>query len=155
MIIGYSFYFVLGYFLSNHELQKKTKYFLYCEAVVSAVLTVFLTALVSRNTGRHVENYYSNFSINVMTMAAAIFTLAKDVCSRSHFCKRLASLSKYCFGIYLVHIFIRNILMMIGINTLTFSSVLSIIVITLIVAGTSLVISCLLHRIPVVKKWIV
>lgn len=155
MVFGYSFYFVMGLWLSKNEIEKKKRFVIYFMGILGAVMTVICTGVVSKRVGYLVETYYSNFSINVMLMAIAVFVAAKEVHGNNKLCLTMAALSKYSFGIYLVHIFIRNILMMVGIDTLLFAPYISIILLTLLIAGASAIVSLVLNKIPVINKWIV
>lgn len=154
-VLGYSFYFLWGYYLRKHVFSKRTRLYIYVLGVISAIMTILLTRDTCRTNGCFLETYYSNFSINVMLMSTAVFVFAKEMAEKSKWCLRISKLSKYCFGIYLVHILVRNILMIVGIDTMLFNPALSIIVITAIVSIISFLITYVLSKIPIIKKWCV
>ena len=68
----------------------------------------------------------------------------------------IQKLSKYCFGAYLVHALVLERLNdQMGLNSLSFHPVFSIICITVIVFTISFAISAVLNCIPVIKKYMV
>lgn len=69
--------------------------------------------------------------------------------------KIIIKLSKYSFGAFLVHIFIIQVLHSFGIHSASFHPVLSVPAITLSTTIVSYLISLVLNKIPVIKKYIV
>ena len=72
--------------------------------------------------------------------------------SNEKFNQIIKKLSEYSFGACLVHVFVLD---RIGITTLTFNPVISIVIMTVEVFVISFLLSGILHKIPVVKKYIV
>ena len=64
-------------------------------------------------------------------------------------------LSKYSFGAYLIHPFVISVLKYLGLNTLTFNSLLAVPIIGVIVFCGSFLISGILNHIPILNKYIV
>lgn len=106
------------------------------------------------------EMYYSNFYTNIMLEAVAVFTFAKCRLSKIAISpkmkKCIRSLSKYSFGIYLVHAGVIEVLHSMGINSLAFgNAAIAVPIITIIVFIISAFISFVLNHIPVVRKYFV
>lgn len=158
--LGYLFYFILGYYLFKYDITiifRRTGYTL---GVIGYIITVFLTDWISNKMGIADSSFYSNFSINVMLMAIGIFLHAKYVLSKITLTEKgaqaLCRLSKYTFGVYLVHAFvIDKFCEVLNFNTLSFNPIISIIVITSGVTIISLAVSIILNNIPLLKKYIV
>ena len=153
MVTGYSGYFIAGYVLSRKELNRKLRRWIYAIGIVGFVLTAGLSLLASLKAGTFVDHYYGNFNCGVVLEAVAVFTWCKYNLSGSP--RWVLRFSKDSFGIYLVHVFALELILTVGLDTLSFSPIISIPVISLIVALVSWGISYLLHKIPVLNRWIV
>ena len=77
MVMGYSFYFVLGYYLDNFELRKKYRILIYFLGVLGFAFTVLVDLNLAIKTQQPCDNYYGNFQVNVMLEAICIHTLFK------------------------------------------------------------------------------
>ncbi|MGN0517655.1 MAG: acyltransferase [Acutalibacteraceae bacterium] len=156
LVLGYTFYFILGYVLNNIEFTKKQRKIVYFLGAVGFLSTVLLNAIVAWKTNLPCKTYYSNFSVNVLFEAVAVHTWFKyrdykHIKLNSIFSK----LSKYSFGAYLVHVFVMSLLDIIGVDTLAFLPFISVPVISAIVVIISFAISFLINQIPIINKWIV
>lgn len=156
LVIGYSFYFVLGYFWEQVKLTRRQRRFVYILGGIGFIITILLNALVTWKTNVPCDTYYDNFTINVMLEAIAVYTWFKyreyDNEMINHIIQKL---SKYSFGVYLVHFMIINVLYKLGIDTLKFNPILSVAIISILVIVISYLISSVMHKIPYVNKWIV
>ncbi|MBR5217932.1 MAG: acyltransferase family protein [Oscillospiraceae bacterium] len=158
--LGYSGYFVAGYALSKVELSLRSKKWLYVAAVAGGVVTIGLDALLSLRSGEPTGTYYGNCTMNVMAMSLGLFVWVKERMAKKTVTQRVerfvALLSKYSFGAYLIHALVIDLLEQhLGLHSLTFHPALSIPLISLLVFVISMAASALLHRIPVVNKYIV
>ena len=156
MILGYVSYFVLGYVLSNIVMTQRQRAVVQILGAAGFLGTVLLDAVVAWKTQTPCSTYYDSFSVNVACQAAAVFVYFQY---RSYPNEKLnaavAKLSEYSFGVYLVHVIIIDMLYIVGIDTLRFLPAVSVPVISAAVAAVSYVFSAVVHRIPVLKKWIV
>lgn len=101
------------------------------------------------------QNWY-NMSINVSLEAIAVFIFFKyNFNKQSRFQNLVIKLSKYSFGVYLVHVMIMDKLYNCGFTTLSFNPLISVPILTLIVYIISYIISAIINNIPVLKKYIV
>ncbi len=156
MILGFVSYFILGFYLNKTEISKKHRTIIYILGVIGLILTIWLNLLASENAGKSLEVFYSATSINVLLMSMAIFVWFKyNVKGNDKFNKVIIKLSKYSFGAFLVNIFILQVLHAFGIQTTSFHPVLSVPAITIFTAIASYLISFVLNKIPVIKKYIV
>lgn len=157
MVLGYAGYFILGYYLNKVDLNKKARIIIYAIGGFGFVFTVVASSLISIKTKEPTQNYYGYFSVNALFESVAIFTLFKYRKFGSEKTNNfIAKLSKYSFGIYLIHVIIIDMLgKCLDINTLSFNPIASVIVISVIVFIISCVISAGLNHIPFVKKYMV
>lgn len=156
LVLGYSFYFILGYWLSNIELIKKQRLFFYLLGLVGFVSTIVLTAVISYKTQDACDTYYDYFNINVLFETVAVHTFIKYRRFENEKINLFFSkLSNYSFGAYLIHVFVIFLLDLFGLNTLNFTFVISVPVISIVVVVISFVLSFVMNCIPKVNKWIV
>lgn len=156
LVLGFTFYFILGYYLNNIELTKKQRKIIFILGLIGFITTIGLNALVAWRTNEPCETYYSNFSINVLVEAIAIHTWFKyKEYKFNKFNTIISKLSKYSFGAYLVHALIIDAINIIGLNTLIFSPIASIPIISLVTIVLSFTTSWIINKIPLINKWIV
>ena len=111
LVLGYTFYFVLGYYLGNTKLNKKQKVAVYISGLLGFLSTVLLNAMVAWETQKPCQTYYNNFSINVLLEAIVVYIWFKNKNYDGRKINGLISkLSKYSFGAYLVHAFVIDML---------------------------------------------
>lgn len=157
--LGYSSYFVAGYFFSHTNLHKRTRIFIYILGIIGLSMTIGLTAYRSFRLGEPNSDFYDNFSIGVLLQSIAIFTFAKYR-ERRELSNRKASilihLSKCSFGAYLVHVFVLTVLNKVfGLQASSFTPVLSIPATAIIATVISFLTSYVINKIPVLNKYIV
>lgn len=155
LVLGYGFYFVLGYYLDKRELTAKQRCVVYAMGALGFVSTALLNAGIAWRTNEPYAVYFDNFKVNVLLEAVAVHTLIKY---RKYENEKLnaivAGLAQYSFGTYLVHIFIIKLLSKFGLSTLSFWPILSVPVIFLITAVVSFGVSFVINKIPKIGKWI-
>jgi surface polysaccharide O-acyltransferase-like enzyme len=71
-LLGYSFYFVLGYYLHRKKLRKKQKWF-YLAGVIGLLLTFFATWCLSIIVGSPSVVFLKDLTINNVLMSAGVF----------------------------------------------------------------------------------
>lgn len=155
-VLGFPFYFILGYYMNNVELTKKQRSTVYILGILGFAATIALNAIASWKANEPRQTYYNNFSINVLLEAIAIHTWFKY---RAYDHIRLntlvSTLAKYSFGAYLVHVFVILVLNELGLNTLMCSPIVSIPVVSLISIVISFAASWILNKLPIINKWVV
>lgn len=164
-LIGYLpsenvFYFVLGSYLASKEIPKKNRVMLYIAGVIGYIGTVLLTRRQSLLNAFLDLTFLRNGSVNVFLMSAAVFVFGKYGMSRRNpgegLRRAVVYVSQCCFGMYLVHALIIEALNeKFGLNTLTFQPLIAALLILAITFIGSLIISAILNRIPILKKYIV
>lgn len=156
LVMGFTSYFVLGFYLNKTELTRKKRFIIYALGIIGFILTILLNLFASKNAGKTTETFYSANSLNVLLMSVGVFVWFKyNAKGTKTLNKLIVKLSKYSFGAFLIHIFIIQILTIFGIQSTSFHPVLSVPAITIFTAVSSYLISFILNKIPVIKKYIV
>lgn len=159
MVLGYAFYFILGYYLSVTDFNKKTRAIIYALGLFGFAFTIIVESAVSIKAQTPISTYYDNFCVNILFEAVAVFTLYKNLSFKNErFNRLIRMMSKWSFGAYLVHVlFIEKLDNVFAINTLTLPvpSYIAVIIISLTVFVLSFFVSAVLNRIPVIREYIV
>lgn len=154
---GFPLYFVLGYFLNNEKISKKIISFFYVTGILSFIITIIGNIFVSYwcNASKPIFSGYT--SVNVLLESVFVFIFCKRLYERNLFVNDTANrfictLSKYSFGVYLIHVVIISILnTYLHLNSETFFPIISIPFISLIVYFVSFAVSAVLNKIPLAK----
>lgn len=103
-LLGYSFYFVLGYYL--YHKKPKTKYVkkIYIAGLIGLLFTFFMTWWFSVMTNSPTSIFIKDLTINNTLMSVGVFTFVRRHTSKSLLSKTLIRMSKYSLGIYVIHV---------------------------------------------------
>lgn len=158
-VLGYSFYFVLGYYLYNNELQKKHIKFVYIGSIISFLLTIIGSIVISKTLAKPSDAFFGYFSINVLLMSCGVFLLLKNKLLNIKTINRqktITDLSDSCFGIYLSHVLVLELLSYyLEINAKTITPVLSIPIVSLLIFIICYILTKIIKQIPIINKYIV
>lgn len=156
LVLGYVAYFVAGYYLSQFNLTKNIKCLIYALGISSVIFTVIATSMISLQEGSPDIFFYGYLRANIFFTSIALFLFAKESFSGRYYkqstLKLISTLSKYSFGMFLVHDMMRTLLMKAGLNNLTFNPVLSIPIITICIFILSFIAAYFIRKIPYVGK---
>lgn len=157
LTLGFSFYYICGYYLHTTDISRKIQYLIYIFGIIGGLITIVGSAYLSIKSGTPNSVLYHNFSPTIMAESVLVFTVVKKQAYRISEKVRacMMKISKYCFGIYLVHALILEILRYNGFTTLLFNPVLAVPCIGIIVFLISLLISIIINHVPILKKYIV
>ena len=151
-IVGFSGYFLLGYYLSRHDFSRKQRIWIYMLGIVGVLVTIFGTICVSAKMSKAVERYLYGLAPQVPAMATALFVLVKELASKcgTRTLKFVGFVRKDLFGIYLTHP------LWLFINTVEFrhccSEIITLPLITIIVFLLSLFTTKLIRLVPGLRK---
>lgn len=98
-VMGYSGYFVLGYYLSSTGIDLVKRRIVYIAGVATAVLIVVVD-IISK---MYHWNLFSSYTPFYILMASALFLWFKNI-EWSRYAKLLEVVQPYLFGIYLIHV---------------------------------------------------
>jgi surface polysaccharide O-acyltransferase-like enzyme len=151
---GYAGYFIAGYYFSTFDVTECRKRWLYILSILSLVITVVVTSLSSLSQKQPDGTLYGYLLPNTMVIAFAVFLFFKH-CSISDAkgVGIIAFLSRCTFGVYLVHALIIELLDLKGINALSFNTILSIPLLSILVFALSVIVVAGCKRIPYFNKY--
>lgn len=103
----HGFYFMLGYYLSRHEIPAKLRYGIYGIAMVALGISLHFTRNISIDNGKYVEVWTSDSSPAQVFAVIAIFALIKQLAAKvkenSCLYRIFMLLGSLSFGVYLIH----------------------------------------------------
>lgn len=156
--LGYSGYYLLGYYLKKHTPGKCVRAGCYALGIVGAVYSAVATILLSRSGSVANESLAEYLTWNVAAEAVAIYLAVlqtKSGPARLKKVERVVSiLAKYSLGIYLAHPLFLWIFEWVGLEPNLFCPVISVPMIAALAMALSLLLSVLLRRIPRIGKYI-
>lgn len=157
-VMGYSGFFVLGYYLHTYELTKKAKNILYSLGIGSVLFTIVGTSILASRCGYATQDLYAYLLPTTCFESAAIFVWFKEHVSKK-ICKektlnRLLQLSSLTFGMYLLHDFYNIICTHIGFTAISFQPLLSVPILSVVVFLCSWGTAYLISKIPICNKYI-
>lgn len=157
--MGYTGYFVLGYYLSIEEVSRKKERWIYALGLLCLIMTPVANSIYALRTGERTEFFSENLTPNVILAAAAIYIFFSKRISCVKFSIPVRNaISKFAglgFGAYLVHvIFIELIDDFIGIDFLSGNPLLWVPVLTVLISAISLLCAAMLQKIPRIGKLI-
>ena len=157
LVLGYTGYFVGGYYLYKTELSKRSRMVVYVLGILGALTTIGLETYLAMSTHMADGTYYGYFNVNVLLESIAVYVWFKyNVKKNLKWDNVVKKISKCTFGVYLIHVLILESLeRYIGLNTLSFHPLLSMPLISFFVFGVSLMISYIINKLPWINKFIV
>lgn len=158
-VSGYTVYYVLGHYLTKQDIAKKYRIIIYLTAIVSLAFTV-LVAYETFSVGSVTNAYvYEYLSPNVLIMSVALFLLFKYGVSKINFkeqtVKVIVKLSSLTFGIYLTHMVFVKLFLMSPITVESINPLISVPVLTVIIFTISTLVTWIISKIPILKKYII
>ena len=153
--LGFTAYFIGGYYLSRMDFSRREEITLYCIGVAGLLVSVFAPVALSRAQGAPSDIFYTYNSLNVLCTSVPIFVFAKQHLNFPRMGEKaytfLRKMSKYSFGVYLVHPMVIELLQHFGIDTFSCNAFFSVPLLAVFVFAVSTAISALLNAIPVIK----
>lgn len=158
-VFGYTFYYVAGFYLKQYSLPSKLKTLLYILGPLSAVAIPVLTYFFSVEYGKNYFVFYAFQSPFIALLSMWLFVLFKDLFTKKSLgeksSKVISFLSKYSFGVYLVHaVFIDFLGDKFNVTCSSFNSLFAVPVLSVGVFAVSLLVMYIVGKIPVLNKYI-
>mgnify|MGYP004458286497 FL=1 len=156
MVSGYSFYYLMGYYLGSEEITKERAKKWYLLSALGFLITFVATSLMCI-----LEQYpdirmheYLTAGVCLYSCGAFVFFKRKfeNVDPDSRMMKVIGYLSELSFGIYLANDFGIIIMKKIGLVPKLFNPVLSVILLVIVDFAFSTAIAALIHKIPFLRK---
>lgn len=157
--LGYSFYFLLGYYLYTEKLSKGAKTAVYALGAIGAVATVGGAAVGCLSDPNWGTRLFGELLVNVALYGAAVFLFTCDVLRKVDWSPKITAFLKrasdYTFGVYLSHEYFNILLPHLGVSVMTLPPLIMAPVLTVCCYIFSYAVSAVLHRIPIAKDWLV
>ena len=157
--LGFTVYFVGGYYLSRRNFSRREEIVLYCVGIAALLFSIIAPAALSRSQGAANPTFYSYNDLNVLCTSVPIFVFAKQHLNFPRMGERaytlLRKMSKYSFGVYLVHPMVIELLQHFGIDTFSCNAFFSVPLLAVFVFAVSTLISALLNAIPLIRDYFV
>lgn len=155
---GYVGYFFAGSYLHRYGVTPVVKKWIYALGVIGLLTTFLGTGFLSIEAGKPVGWLYEYLTPNVMITSLAVFLWFKETFNHRTFSKRTQKWIKECsdisFGVYLSHVLIIFLLNQSNITTQILNPILSVPLLTGIVAVLGYMVVKLMSKVPGLKKWI-
>ena len=156
-LMGFTGYFILGYYLFRYDISHRIKKWIYVLAGLSVIVQIFGTVFISYKLGAANELLYKNFRPNVVIQAVAVYIFIKDCFISKKLSERTKKLiflfSKYSFGMYLVHDAFNIVFTRIGFTVAVINPFFAIPLRTVATFILSFGVIWVLGRIPGIKKY--
>jgi surface polysaccharide O-acyltransferase-like enzyme len=148
---GYIGYIIIGYYLSTKSFknQAKTKIISITLIVSGTIITAMGTYLVSLYKSVFDGVFYDYLTPNVLMISVGLFIFIKNYNFTKNKINSIFNIvGKYCYGIYLVHVLVLNILYQFGITWNFTNPIIAIPIITFICFFISGIIIFLVNKLP-------
>ena len=148
---GYLGYLVLGYYLGTKHFEhiKWVKIISLLLVLTGISMTAVGTYILSRYSGFFRQEFYDYLTPNVLIVAIGTFLFFKHVHITNYYAIQTRTfISKYSYGIYLVHVFVLTLLNITGLNFPHMTSSLQIPLVSSICFFISLGIVFIIDKIP-------
>lgn len=150
------FYFILGYYLNNKKLENRNNriiiYFL-------GLIGIIFTTKISYNFAimkKEKIHYFNSYYLNIFFTSISVFVFFKNNFNIKNKKNFIQKISKYTFGIYLVHpLIFEFIKKKLNIFAFPINIIVLIPMISLIVFVISLIFSICLNYIPFIGKYLI
>lgn len=142
--LGYTFYYVAGYYVSKYDVNKKV---IYCLGILGVIINIIIFSQI-----KYDNKLYDNIFLlpGTIFQSISIFILFKDIKIKNYFI--IEYTAKHTLSIYLVHLLIINIIINQNEKIIYNNPLLMIPFISIFVFMISLLISITLKSIPLLKK---
>lgn len=150
---GYTLYFILGWYLRNHEI--KYKHLLYFLGILSIIFEIFMTHFLSVTFNKPIQ-LYDNLSVNVLFQSVMVFVFVKSKFQnydKKEFCF-IRTISKYSLGIYAMHAGILDLIMLYCDFYKNYNVIFTIVFMVLSALLGSLLISMIMSKVKPIKKYL-
>ena len=151
--LGFTGYFVLGYYLKTIMLSGKTRGLIYLAGIIGLLFTIFGSVAKAYTVGLP-YGYYDPQLPNVVSMTIAIFVFfqyhAGKVANR--YSKVVSALSGCTLGIYLIHPMVMVVLQKVGIGVGMCPLYISIPLVTVLTFIISLCLAWCMKKLPFIKN---
>ncbi len=155
-LMSYCGYVLLGYYLANLHKRKYKPWILLAVFSAVCVISAVISHRYALSQGKNVGILYPYTTIPTFIESVTLFLFFKNL--KGNFSDKIRKiivfLSPLTFGLYLFHPFVMDQLDgKLGLNSLAFSTVLSVPLVTLLIVFICFAVTFVMTKIPVVKRF--
>ena len=150
---GYITYFFLGYYLSSTTFDKRRVFVIIAIGLVVSIAIIGLAYMSFVKIFSSRGELLQFTSLLVMMQSVSIFLLFKKYFYNNKGGKIISFLSKYSFGIYLVHMLVIYVLVSYGVIPTFINPIIGILIMSLLTLIISIGIVAIISYTPVLNKW--
>ena len=158
-VLGYISYYCLGHYLNYYSIKDKVKKIIYILGIISIIFTITITSYISIKNNMANEFFYKNLLPNTLFLSMMIFIFIKDHFSKitlpTRSKKIITYLTSLSLGIYLIHPFVIILLEELQIVPNKFNAIISVPILVIITFICSSIITMIINKIPILKKYII
>ncbi len=155
-VLGYSGYYVLGYYLRRYPLSDKIELMLYICGSVLLLSGAASNTICSIRENAYTERFTGYTNPNTIIVAVAIYTLFTKRIGKVQFSEKIkhliSILSEHSFGVYLVHALILSAFAAIGLEPTILHPLLAMPLITVLAFMITVVIVMIVRKTPKLGK---
>ena len=111
--LGYSGYFVLGYYLAQRSFSPRQERMIYVAGLICLIAGYAGNSIYTLASGEKSAMFTEPLTPNLIVVSTAVFVFFAHRVNRTCLSERMVSwifkLEPYCFGAYLIHVFFVNI----------------------------------------------
>ncbi|MED4206335.1 acyltransferase [Neobacillus mesonae] len=152
LVLGYAVYFIMGYYLSEYGFNEKVKKGIYILGILGVLITIIGNSFLSIEKGSPDNFLFYYLRVNVFVTTIALFLFIKDFFKNRDLNKislsTISIISKYSFGMYLVHDMVRTLLMNAGFYNLSFNPIFSVPILAVSIFIISFFATSFIRKIP-------
>ena len=156
---GYITYFLLGYWLSTHVLDRKKRIVIYILGMIALLATTIINGVLSFYKNVPNEYVFGNLWANILFASLAVFVFCQYTFKEKKFspwmCKAISKTAELSFGIYLIHVFILDHLKWIGMPHFFIHPLFSVPIMSVLTFVFSFCAVYVISKIPFFNKYVI
>lgn len=153
---GWVFYVMLGGLIGKYQsflIDRKRMVFVVC-LILSVICNLGIILKYIAKPGFNVVSYTS-ISVALIAISALLLAAIRKRCEKVNNQERILELSSCCWGIYLIHPFFINLMIkFFKFNPISWAWYISIPITCIMMFALSAATTCVLRKIPIIKKYI-
>ncbi|GHH99686.1 acyltransferase [Neobacillus kokaensis] len=152
LALGWAVYYIMGYYLSQYGVNGKLKKGIYILGILGVLITIVGNSFLSIEKGSPDNFLYYYLRVNVFFTTIALFLFMEDFFRNRNLnnisLSIISIISKYSFGMYLIHDMVRTLIMNAGFDNLSFNPIISVPILALCIFIISFLATSFIRKIP-------
>ena len=156
--LGYTGYYILGYYLYKYGVPKRFEIPLYIAGIIILACSAYANLTRAIQEG-YEEAWYTRYLLpNIIIESAAVYSFAIHRLSKIRFSERtirwIATLSEYSFGVYLIHSLVIEFIAHLGLKPTMLNPLVMVPLLSALTYAISHVAVVCLKKVPYIGKMI-